>query len=445
MLNLFEKFDQPSRDFLRSQWIAKVKNPTVVMHDDGFLPDEVDSPIKYFSKLTGKHLGLYFDHIKVPKYWRIVGDSHHAEIFDLDQKRAEVVYVANDNTRIVKAVQWLNGHGEISWVDHYDQHGNRFAQTIYNNGQAITRKYYNRDNRPVITQNLVVGDLFLDTKLVQRHFKDYIDFVIYFLRERHYKLNKIFYNTLNESLALTLRLDVSGEDTLFWHEKTGEQLPGNMKFLMENQTRTKHVVFQRYSDWQRHKQLLPSDTGELDFRYLGVIYPHPRSNHLHPQALILTNSDQIEQLGRLAKLLPKVHFNVAAVTEMSDKLLAFQDYHNIDLYPTVSRLRLKQLVADCDIYLDINHGSEILDAVRGAFEQNMLVLGFTNTIHQPNFVTKENVFSNDDVEGMAKQILRALLQPAIMKQLIDTQRIKASDVLTTDYQTTFGELSHEQK
>ena len=46
MLNLFDDWQRGSIDLVRSQKIAGIKVPTVVMNDDGFLPAEVDSPIK---------------------------------------------------------------------------------------------------------------------------------------------------------------------------------------------------------------------------------------------------------------------------------------------------------------------------------------------------------------------------------------------------------------
>ena len=46
MINLIERLDVPSTDFIRSQKIVGMKIPTVVIHDDGFLPSELDSPIK---------------------------------------------------------------------------------------------------------------------------------------------------------------------------------------------------------------------------------------------------------------------------------------------------------------------------------------------------------------------------------------------------------------
>lgn len=374
MINLFEHFDTVSADLLRSQYIAKLKIPTVAMYDDGFLPKEVDSPIQYFCKFSNNHQPLYFDKLPLPKYWRIMSTASKGEVFDLAQKRADIIYSSGNNTRLIKEVHWLAPAGTISWVDHYNRHGERFARTYYEQGEPVQRKYYNNEGQVVIDWNLQTNDLFLTTSHLQRHFASLADFTVYYLRLRHYSLDHVLYNTLNQALAVSLRLPNNGEDVLFWHEKIDDKLPGNMQFLIDNSTRTKHVIFQNYRDWQRQKQFIPTETGDIDFQYLGMIFPHPRSNNLQPNALILTNSDQIEQLAQLVKLLPNVHFNVASITEMSGKLLAYQDYPNVSLYPVVSDQRLKQLMANNDVYLDVNYGSEILDAVRGAFEQNMLVL-----------------------------------------------------------------------
>lgn len=87
MLNLFDNFDQASFDLLRSQRSAQIKIPTVVINDDGFLPTEVESPIKFFGQYNKNRSPLYFDQIPVPKYWRILSTASQGEIYDLDQKR----------------------------------------------------------------------------------------------------------------------------------------------------------------------------------------------------------------------------------------------------------------------------------------------------------------------------------------------------------------------
>lgn len=438
MINLFEHFDRPSEDFLRSQYIAGFHIPAVAIYDDGFLPVEVDSPFQYYCHFSKQLRPIYFDKLPIPRYWRIMSSNFKSELFDMENKRADVIYSSSDNSRLVKEVRWLDKVGKLSWTDHYNRQGDCFAKTYYTNGQAMTRKYFDNHGHCVITWNLIAGDIFLNTAKVKRHFKDIADFMAFYLNERKYNLDHVFYNTLNQSLMTTMRLPAGGEDILFWHEHTGDKIPGNMQFLMDNQTRTKHIVFQNFRDWQRRTEFLPKETGYIkNVRYLGMIYPHPRGNSMHPKALIVTNSDQIAHLKELVKLLPNVQFSIAAITEMSEKLMAFQDYRNVELYPTASDDRLKKLLVDCDIYFDINHGNEILDAVRGAFENNMLIVGFKNTLHNAKYVALDNVFT--DPKQMAKRVMAALVEPKLMEKAIDDQRCQAGDVTVKNYQKVLGE------
>ena len=166
---------------------------------------------------------------------------------------------------------------------------------------------------------------------------------------------------------------------------------------------------------------------------------------MKPSAVVFTNSDQIEQLDQLAIAMKNVHITVAAVTEMSAKLLAMRKYSNVELIPAISNKRSQELMKQADIYLDINHGNEILDSVRAAFENNMLILGFEDTVHEPLYVDSENIFKKDDSVSMVRQILGALVQPSRMKQLIDHQRLVAGDVTIDDYKKTFGVLTGERR
>lgn len=233
MINLIERLDGPSKDFLRSQSIAGLKIPTVVIHDDGFLPAELDSPIKYYCQFSKKGLPLYFDKLPLPRFWRITANGSKATVLDLDRKRAEIFYQKKDNTRLIKEVHWLNRQGQLSWIDHYNSDGHKFAQTFYDQGVAVLRKYFNAQGKAVLIHNLTVGDFYLKANDQYRHFQNLVAFVIYYLKQRHYNLDHIFYNTLNESLSVTLNLQEPGVDTLFWHEAGNQQLPGNMQFLMD--------------------------------------------------------------------------------------------------------------------------------------------------------------------------------------------------------------------
>lgn len=444
MINLIERLDVPSRDFIRSENIAGFKIPTVVIHDDGFLPAELDSPVKYYCQFKQSGQPLYFDKLPLPKFWRIAATGSKANVFDIDKKRAEIFYQKNDNSRLIKEVHWLDEQGQISWIDHYNGFGQKFAQTFYDQGQPVLKKFLNQAGQTVIVHNLTVGDYYLHFRGVHRHFKNLIDFVVYYLEKRDYDLDHIFYNTLNESLSVSLNLNKPGSDTLFWHEAGNKALPGNMDFLMNTKTRTKHIVYQRFDEWQNNQKLIPQDTGNVDFQYLGMIYPHPRSNRMRPNALIFTNSDQIEQLTEIVETMPEIKFSIAAVTEMSAKLLAFDKYANVALYPTVKPKQVKKLIKDNDFYFDINYGDEILNAVRAAFEQNMLIIGFRDTLHEQQYIAPENIFGPDQIGQIKNLVNKALSNMSRMKTYIDHQRKTASDIGIETFKTKIEELSNEK-
>lgn len=444
MINLFERLDTDSLDFLRSQKIAGLKIPSIVMNDDGFLPADVTSPVQYYCDFKHHWKPLYFDKLSIPRFWRITASAKEGKIFDLNKQRAQIVFYSEDNSRFVKEVQWLDNKGIISWIDHYNSNGKKFAKTYYDNGKAVFKEFFADTGEVVISHYLLSDNVFVNSQKYSGSFHSWTDFVTHYLQQQNLDLSHIIYNTLNKPFFLSLNLKDNGIDSLFWHEAIKDDLPGNMKFLMKERTRTKHVFFQRYSDWIKYQQDLLQIESNTDFHFLGNIYPHPRGNKLRPNALILTNSDDIEHLTEIIQQLPNLHFYIAAITEMSQKLLNFAKYQNVSLYPNVTAKKVTELLSKCDFYFDINHYDEIFDAVRLAFEQNMLIVGFTNTLHNRQFIAEENIFDPNDVEGLSKKVLLALGNPLEMKRIIDKQRQHAGDVSVEDYQQTFQGLMNER-
>ena len=58
--------------------------------------------------------------------------------------------------------------------------------------------------------------------------------------------------------------------------------------------------------------------------------------------------------------------HIGAITEMSATLMGLGKYDNVKLYPTITQAKINQLFQTCDIYLDINKGGEIVNAVERA-------------------------------------------------------------------------------
>ena len=57
-----------------------------------------------------------------------------------------------------------------------------------------------------------------------------------------------------------------------------------------------------------------------------------------------------------------------------------------------------------DIYLDINYSNELLQAVRQAFEHNLLILGFNQTVHNRLYIAPDHLFESSEVSALVETI-----------------------------------------
>ena len=168
---------------------------------------------------------------------------------------------------------------------------------------------------------------------------------------------------------------------------------------------------------------------------LGFIYPFEKENACQPQALICTNSDRLEHCEELVKALPQMHFHIAALTEMSPKLMGVGSFNNVSLYPGVKISILDQLFEQCSYYFDINHESEIVSAVRRAFLHNHLIFAFRETMHNGDYVEKEQIFPASEWERMAAGAAAALADEEVRKRLLLEQKKTALAETAEAYQS----------
>ena len=106
-----------------------------------------------------------------------------------------------------------------------------------------------------------------------------------------------------------------------------------------------------------------------------------KKKHLLGDALILTVSDQIEELDHLLENLPNICFHIAAPVQFSDKIRRLETNHNVRLLTITNEERLNFLVNTCDFLLDINHFQEV-DAIVSRFvQEEKPVFAFDNTAH----------------------------------------------------------------
>lgn len=399
----------------------------VVIEDDGFLPEDVMSVYGSFLGNFKGEKGVpgkprYFNEITVPDHWEIIGDNTAGRVRDLHRERGRIFYREPFYRRLVKIVDWYDENKIPRSSDHYNRYGALYARTTFNaKGQKVNKSYFSAAGREIIVENYVTGDIILNDQEQVRIFSGKTDFVLFALRRAGFGRNRIFYNSLSTPFFVSQRLHgVYKRDILFWQEPEREDIPGNMQIILNGQaSRTSEIMVQKRRAYDGFMKLGVSPE---HMHRLGFIYPFEKSNRHRSEALICTNSDQIEHLKELAESLPGMHFHIAAFTEMSSRLMSMERYENVTLYPGVKADILEELFEWCDYYLDINRESEMASAVYRAFLHDHLIFAFKETIHNRDYVADGQIYGADEQGRMAADIRRALEDERELERMLEGQR-----------------------
>jgi len=427
---LIDSFSTDGKSLYESFRLAGNNCPIAVIDDDGFLPDDVMSVYGYFlgkfeknDKVPGRP--RYFNQIDVPPYWEITSNNSSGKIFNLNRELGHIFYTEPTSRRLVKVVDWFdeNGHARIS--EHYNKYGALYAKTVFNSkGQKVNKSYFDGEGCEKIVENFVTGAIILDDNGETRVFKDKTDFVTFFAKRAGFEDKALYFNSLSVPFFVSQRLAPNdNKDILFWQEPARPDIPGNMQMILDGlSTRTGKIVVQKKKSYDK---LIDLGASKHMVKHLGYIYPFEKENNKSNNVLILTNSDQIEQLTLLVETFKNFHFHIAAITEMSSKLLDYEKYENVSLYPGVKTSTLDDLYLKCDWYFDINKESEILSAVRRAFMNNHLIFAFKETLHNADFVAEENIFSKDEPERFVAAVKSALKDNFVFDTRLSVQRKQA--------------------
>ena len=446
MINLFDFYTVESKDLQFSQLVAGQKYPTVVLHDDGFLPDDVTSPLKYYLRLAGEELvgkPRYFNQIDLPRYWAIEASGSGGKLMDMGLQRGRITFATTDNSRPVKTVEWFDRNGRVRVVDHYNQWGFKHAVTDYDEaGHPTLTTYLTRAGQEIVVSNHLTGQLvYYQPNGQPRFFNNQIEIIAYYLQQADLDIRQINFNSLSTPLFVVQKLGAAVKHPrLFWQEPLQDAIPGNMQFILNgNLGPNAEIVVQTKAAYDNLRRLVADQPQQqVQLSYLGYAYPFQRLNKERKEILILTNSDQLVEIESLIKGLPDFHFAIAAVTEMSSKLMSLDHYANVDLYPTVATKTVRELVAHADVYLDINRGNEILDAVRGAFENNMLIMGFEETLHAPRYVAPVNRYQPAQVDQMVADLQAVFAPGDQLENRLQAQWQAADRVLPDVYRDFFA-------
>lgn len=405
---------------------ADFKGPVVALEDNDFFPEDVISLYEYFCgdfSKSDRVLGRarYFNEINVPDYWEISGNNANGKVHDLYRERGRIFYTEPRHKRLVKVVDWLDETGIVRASDHYNRYGALYAKTFFNkDGKRFCRAYFDAEGKEALLENYVTGDITLNRDGKVYVYKGKVELALKLLEELGAMESRLFYNSLSTPLFISERMPESRKaDVLFWQEGARSDIPGNMQMILEGKAkRTREIYVQNKDSYQKFLELGIKAGGMI--KPLGFAYAYSRENSFGKDILICTNSDRIEKCEELVQAFPEFCFHIAAITEMSSKLTGMAQYSNVMLYPGVSSKMVEELFGKCDYYLDINHESEILSAVKQAFMHNQLIIGFRQTLHNRAYTAPEHVF--DSCEEMIFFLRKVMGSKEAMRKELTKQK-----------------------
>ena len=126
-----------------------------------------------------------------------------------------------------------------------------------------------------------------------------------------------------------------------------------------------------------------------------------RKNTVRGDALILTVSDQIEQLEYILENLPDICFHIAAPVHFSEKIGVLESKYNVRLMTVTTDQQIDFLVNMCDFLLDINHFQEVDSIVSKFVQAGKPVLAFDNTVHGNQ---GQEVFSSSNPDKLVSRV-----------------------------------------
>lgn len=433
---LLDNYAEESEMLHQSFWRAGFTGPVIVIEDDGFFPEDVISLYQYFCgdfrnsiKVPGK--ARYFNQINVPDYWEVSGNNSGGKVYELHRERGRIFYAEPKHKRLVRVVDWLDEKGTVRSSDHYNSYGALYARTFFNKeGKRFCKAYFDAEGRETILENFVTHDIILNRDGRVYVYKNKVDLILKLLEELGAMGSRIFFNSLSTPLFVSERMpSYRQQDVLFWQEAERNDIPGNMRLILGGKAKRTKAIYAQNKD--SYKKLMELGASKEVLKPLGFVYAFSRQNTFKNEALICTNSDRIEKCEELVRALPRMHFHIAAITEMSSKLMGMSQYENVTLYPGARAGMIEELFDTCDYYLDINHEGEIVSAVKQAFLHSQLILGFRQTLHNKFLIAAEHVFDNH--EAMAAFLNQVMGREEMIMEQIGLQKKAAMSEETAAY------------
>lgn len=343
---------------------------------------------------------LHMTQLPLPRFWEVLSSG---DIVAEGNKKGKI-YCSPQWPQMVEVVEWYDNKGICCARDHYDLSGTCFHREIWSGGKKEIDIYGQENQEQLYLFSSHDRALYREANGREEGLSS-IDEAIKFILDKHLSTGDCIVlsdisllmdmpNLSSNQIMFYIREDLSAEDISYLKERCGKLLIRDLKFKTDNMNLP--LIY------------LPT--------FLGVF------REFCPHILILTDTQELEQIEVLVSALPDFEFHIAALTVMGGRLLDLDCLANVHLYPGLSREIYEKLLQTCSIYLDISHAQEILDGSRAALENGMILYAFKETCHQPDFYATDHVFSRDCIAEMIDE-LSQLVNPEKYQSAYDKQKL----------------------
>jgi len=397
----------------------------LLFQDSFFAPDNIYTISDYFSNSQiCKQKDIYYATLNIPPFWQIFPDGYKGSIFDMGTKKAQIYFKEPLEKRYISRVEWFSDTGQVYKTDYYNKYGFLCCVTLHNTFGSITHKtYYSHDGKDILSYNLTMDSIILfENGKINKIFTSSNEL-------KHYILKQIADS--GETLLLTSQSQLDLFATI--DQKQYEKIYIVMNTKEEINYYLNHK--EKYHDYPLYiiNTTCTSTINTIPDNTFRICYSsaYKEKKYKNIEALILTMSDQIENILSLINDFPDITFHIAANTAVSDILLSLKTYSNVRIYPQISITDLQLLLERCCIYFDINYGYEIHNALIQASLHNLIIWGFKNTLHNPHYVLEECIYDKSDYQNFAIKLRAALTDNSFFQTLLQKQSLKIKDTLTS--------------
>ena len=343
---------------------------------------------------------LHMTQLPLPRFWEVLSSG---DIVAEGNKKGKI-YCSPQWPQMVEVVEWYDNKGICCARDHYDLSGTCFHREIWSGGKKEIDIYGQENQEQLYLFSSHDRALYREANGREEGLSS-IDEAIKFILDKHLSTGDCIVlsdisllmdmpNLSSNQIMFYISEELSAEDISYLKERCGKLLTRDLKFKTDNMNLP--LIY------------LPT--------FLGVF------REFCPHILILTDTQELEQIEVLVSALPDFEFHIAALTVMGGRLLDLDCLANVHLYPGLSREIYEKLLQTCSIYLDISHAQEILDGSRAALENGMILYAFKETCHQPDFYATDHVFSRDCIAEMIDE-LSQLVNPEKYQSAYDKQKL----------------------